>query len=391
MAHATLSPSSAHRWTKCPGSVALSAGLPDTPSRASEEGTAAHELAAMCLTQGKAPEAFLGRRIAVELDTFEVDADMVQAVGAYVQAIDFFTQGREHPRYIEQEVPLQFFTGEDGAQGTADAIVISGDELQVHDYKHGRGVEVFAEENTQLLLYALGALTIYGLLHEIDKVRLVIHQPRIKSGPDEWTLSVEELKSYAGIFRRAAILAMDDNPTAHLTPGESQCQWCRAKHVCPALEKAVVDATGVDFDDLTGKQLPVQRTPLARHMGQVELVEMWCRGVRSAVEQELLAGNEVPGWKLVQGRQGNRAWVDESLVEAALKSARIPSTVGYVRKLFSPTQAEKALATRNPRVWVKLEALISRAKGAAHVAPESDPRPALPMEDFEDISKREGE
>ena len=44
------------------------------------------------------------------------------------------------------------------AWGTSDVIAVIGNELMVADYKHGMGVEVDAESNEQLMLYAGGAL-----------------------------------------------------------------------------------------------------------------------------------------------------------------------------------------------------------------------------------------
>ena len=315
--HALLSPSSAHRWLECPGSVALSMGRPDTSSEAADEGTAAHELAADCLKSGANTSQHLGRVIKAGEREFTVDSDMAEFVQTYVDNIRLYAKD-SHSLMVEQALPVGKITGEKDAQGTSDAIIFMDDELQVHDLKYGRGNEASAIGNPQLKLYALAALYEYEPLHDFKRVRLVIHQPRINTAPSEWDCSVEELKAWSISVRAAASLALflvrePGGIAEWLNPGEKQCQWCKAKADCPALREFVKEEVGADFDMIkglppTGWRIPNQHTILSNSMRAVDLVEGWCKAVRAEVERLLLQGEPVDGFKLVQGRKGSRAW-----------------------------------------------------------------------------------
>jgi hypothetical protein len=411
MGHARLSPSSAKRWMSCPGSVVMSYGLPDPGSEHAREGTAAHFLAADCLTNDCHPSAHLGRWISVGDDGaawstpgvgYEVDVDMAGYVNHYVQEAMAQAKGAALVA-VETAVPIDAYTGETGAQGTADLIVIRDEVLQIHDLKYGRGVQVQAEGNEQLMLYALGALELYGMSYDLDHVELWIHQPRVSTTPSRWVCSLEDLMVFAEEVMRAARRVQEatdafifGDPGTLFYPSEEACRWCRAKHFCPALTEMVHETTGVDFENLDEKEfLNVQGLPdLGTKLAAVPLIEEWCKAVRAAVESELLAGNEVSGWKLVEGRRGNRAWINTEEVEALLKEKfRLKTEEMYDLKLISPTTAEKLKNEKviGPRQWLQVEKLITRADGKPSVAPEKDPRPALVIqavkEDFEDLGE----
>lgn len=398
-AHALLSPSGASKWMVCAGSVAMCKDLPDEVTKYNAEGDAAHQLAAWCLTENKDAKAYLGRVIKAKGYEFEVDDEMADAVQVYVNRVrEYAVLGHEfateHTLLIEQPLPIGHVTGEEDAEGTGDAIILTDDEIQVHDLKFGQGVRVNAERNKQLMLYALGALARFGMLGDFKRVRLVIHQPRLQH-LSEWDCAIEELQEFEDIARDRAVVAMfalgAPSLDTYLKPGD-HCKdgFCKARATCPALAKFVADTVGADFEVLAtaevgGELLPARYSPevLSAKMAATDLIEDFCRAVRAKVESELLAGNAVPGFKLVQGKRGARAWTDAEEVEKALKAMRLKQEQMYDFKLISPTTAEKLLKS-TPKRWNRLAPLIGQSEGRPSVAPESDKRPALVLGKTED-------
>lgn len=404
--HALLSPSSAHRWTRCAGSIVLTKDLPRTSSVFADEGTAAHELAATCFTKGSAAVDHIGEAITAGDNTFTVDADMAGHVQKYVDLV----RSLNAETMIEQKVPISSITGEQDATGTSDAVIIDGDELMVIDLKYGRGVKVDAEHNEQLAIYAAAAVEQFDILGEINHVRMVICQPRLDH-VSEWSLTAGQLDQFiskirvaAGIVRGSLAYAEEHSGEvkyADLNPGDKQCKFCDAKATCPALARQVLSTVADDFVDLSKPVAPqvahaaerqLDNTILGNLLSAVDLIEDWCKAIRTKTEAELLAGNEVPGFKLVEGRRGARKWTNSGEVEATMKSMRMKLEEMYELSLISPTTAEKLSKSGviGPRQWPKLQGMISQADGKPSVAPVSDKRPALTMaataDEFDDES-----
>lgn len=398
-AHARFSASGAHRWMRCPASLALEADCPDSSSEFADEGTAAHELAQMALTAGSPVSAFMGRVIEVNGRSFTVDQDMVGYVATYVDLVREIADSGT--LFVEQRVDFAAAIGVEPGEGfgTADAIVITHDgELQVHDLKYGRGVRVDAEQNEQLMLYGLGAVELFSIAYDFDRVRVFIHQPRLDH-VSEWVCPVDDLTgAFAAQAAQQAAAAIEahtiseqDMIVQYASPGDKQCRFCKAKASCPAASAAVAAAVVGDFKELTEgaieqavSDLPlVFSRALGRKMAVVDFVEGWCKAVRARSEAELLAGREVEGFKIVDGRRGPRQWVNPGEVETTLKAMRLKTEEIYDLKLISPTTAEKLAkgGTIGPRQWSKLEGLVTQSPGKPSVAPVSDPRPASNVAD----------
>lgn len=382
MAHARLSPSGAHRWIACPGSLALEAEYPDDSSSYAAEGTLAHDIAGQCLEDGLDPASFLGKRFEVDGYVFTVEEDMVRHVADYMSLVRSFSE--DGVLLIERRVDFSPVVGVEDSFGTADAIIIKGDTMTVVDLKYGMGVAVSAENNPQLMLYALGALNDYGDLADFKEICLVIHQPRLNTVSEHW-IKVEDLAAFGEEARSAAAVCLDaidlygtldDWAEKYLDAGPKQCRFCKAKATCPALRTEVDGAVGTvaTAEDMKSFLHSVDPDDLGAAMDKVDMVEQWCKGVRAETERRLLAGVEVPGYKLVEGRRGNRRWSDEALAEALFKSFRFRIEDMYDLKLINPTAAEKLLKD-NPRRWAKLEKLITRADGKPSVAKVTDRRP----------------
>lgn len=390
----------------CPGSVALEATCPDESSEFADEGTAAHELAAMALTNGNDANAYLGRVIQVNGKGWEVTEDMaghVQKYLDYVRAI-----GGE--LMVEQRLSIEAITKEPGAKGTSDAVILAGEELVIVDLKYGRGVKVDADANEQLQIYALAALGEFEFLGDFQRVRMVIVQPRLDH-IGEWDCSIADLREFGQKVTRSAercFAALEyhgnyaELHAKYLTPGNDQCRFCKAKAICPTLTEHVLSTVADDFVDVSKPVAPqlehaAERTfdnaTLGNLLGAADLIEGWCKAIRAKAEAELLAGHPVPGYKLVEGRRGSRRWTNDAEVEQTMKSMRMKLEEMYDFSLISPTTAEKLhkAGTIGPRQWPKLQGLITQSEGKPSVAPEADKRPALVIQatadEFADVTE----
>lgn len=392
--HASLAPSAAPRWMVCTGSHALETKVKFKPRTFS----------------------------------LQVDADMAANVQIYLDRMAAYAKaaGPQAEDQCEVEVPIDHLTGERGETGTADRLILDFERAEIHaaDLKFGRGVEVFAEDNEQLLMYLSGSLVQYQEFAPPGgwkTFRGSIHQPRINAEhPYEHVWTLKELMAFEERCKAAAeearqakqdfdLLALEGPALAawedkHLHPGEKQCKFCEAKATCRKAEEMVTDTVVAEFVNLdeepvvsSGQLTPIpsDTEKLSRLRAMTPFIRAWCDAVDAHIESEILNGRKFTDWKVVQGKRGNRRWTDAEEVEKLMKSMRMKHDEMYDYSVISPTVAEKKLAKTNPKRWKKLQAHISQAPGSPTVVPITDKRPALDIkpveEEFEKLVDNTGD
>lgn len=362
-AHAKLSASGSARWLNCTGSVKAERSFKDSSSPAAEYGTCAHELADIVLSTGKDIDSFLGQTLS-DAPSVKVDQEMIDNVQGYVNYVQSFGGEQFY------EVRLDYSHLVPNGFGTSDAVVIVNNVLHVIDLKMGKGVIVDAENNTQGMLYALGAVEEYGYLYDFDKVVIHIYQPRV-SNFSTWELSILDLTLFGEYVTKQAIEALSDD--APRTPGDKQCQWCKAKATCPALLKHAEKTISADFDNLDDLSDVGSLTPdkLSVILSNKKLIESWLKAVEEHISHTLLDGEEFPGFKLVAGRS-LRKWANED--EAQEQLITLLDEQAFEKKLLTVAKAEKALGAKRKK---KIENLIIKPEGKPTLAPESDKRPSI--------------
>lgn len=374
--HAELAPSAAHRWIRCPGSVPMSKGIGDTGSSYAAEGTWAHKLAEVRLDGREAlTEEEIADLVGLTGETYDTAA-MEEPVRYYVD----YVKGLGGDLFTEQRLSLAEITGEEGARGTADAVILRGSELVIADLKFGQGVKVDAVENPQLTIYAGAAVRTFAPMmdEELAQIRLIIIQPRLDH-VSEWTLTPAELEARLDTISKAAAearreMAAGDTAEWHLCPGLPQCRFCPARGRCRELARFALTAAGLP--ELKGTVPKLDTNMIGETLGKLDLIQSWIDGMRQVAEEELLKGHRIPGWKLVAGRAGPRKWGDKAAADRVLAEKGVPDSLRFTRELISPTQAEK-LAKEGKiteEQWQAVQGEITRSEPKPAVVPESDPR-----------------
>lgn len=393
--HALLSPSGAKKWLSCAASLACERDIPNTSGKAAVTGTACHTIAEMHLNQYiKGTALPLEREVgAYVLDEGkgQIKALISPMKGAVLITAGMIEQVRKYTDYCKAIIDVATYAklemrvnltevlhpGYEGVEtfGTADLVAVqelaNTDEhmLIIGDLKTGRH-RVEAKENKQLMIYALGVYRRLKRRYNITVVRLVIFQP-YAGGASEWDISVEGLELFAKFARKRALLALDayfrgkkNLKASDFKPSVDGCQWCRFSEQCAARTKTVNSVLAEELEgdfalELTPEQLVAEyeKLPLLRqHIDKVE----------KAMAAALHSGKKVPGYKLVEGRQGNRAWKDADAIEVS------HGDILKKEVLMSPTEAAKVLSADE---MAALEPFITRKPGAPCVATADDKRP----------------
>ena len=381
--HARLSASGSKKWLNCSGSLRLEEKFPDEGSSYAAEGTTAHKLAELKLLE--ATGQITKKEFIKQAAELETDAEMDEYTEGYKDyALERFAAvSAECPDAklsVEERLELSEYVP-DGF-GTGDAVIVGFHVLEIIDLKYGKGVPVSAQDNSQLMLYALGALTRYDWLYDVRKVRMHIYQPRIDN-IDTFETDTEALYMWGSWVKQRAKLALRKN--AACTAG-CWCDegFCKARPVCRAYSEEKSKLAYLDFK----QPAELSAEEIAEVLDKADELAKWAKLVSDyALEQAVNKGVKFPGFKLVEGRSC-RSYTDESAVTERLESAGCSESDITVKKLKGITDMEKLLGKK--RFAELLDGLIVKPAGKPVLVPEKDKRPELnttetAKADFEDI------
>lgn len=374
--HAKLSPSSAARWLTCTASVAMEEGIEEKQSSYAAEGTYAH---ALCELEGKYAVGQITRRqlTAAKKKIYSEEFHNAEVEEASLEYATYIKEEFQRLKKTCDVVVCEFETRLDlskwapGSFGTADCIIIAGDVLHVIDFKYGKGVKVEAEGNPQMMLYAGGALELYGSLYDIETVKYTIIQPRL-GGVSEASSGAQELVSW--LENTVAVKAKEaDSGKGHFAPSESACRFCKARAICEARAEYFL---GLFDDDPVPGRLSLDS--VGEILEKAKDMENWLRDLRALAYSALMEGKPVKGWKLVEGRT-SRKIVDEDKAAEALTKEGVPEDEIFTRKLVGVTALEKLLGAK--RAAAVLGDLLVKPKGQPSLAPVSAKRPEVHPEE----------
>ena len=369
--HAVLSASSAARWIACPPSARLNAEKSDAPSEYAAQGTDAHTLCEYKLRKA------LGERVRDPTKNLaSYDTEMEECAEAYCQFVtelvgQFRAESKDTMVSVEQRVDFSAFVP-DGF-GTADTLIISGNAVCIVDYKHGKGIEVSADHNPQMMCYALGCIQMFDSLYDIDEVRMVIFQPRL-ANISEFIISKTDLLAWAqDSLVPAAKLA-------HAGEGEfcagTHCQFCKIKATCRKRAEYNLERAQYDFE------MPptLEDTEVEAVLAKADMIAAWVSDIKEYALQRAIQGKQWTDWKLVEGRS-NRKYTDEAAVAKIVKEAGFEP---YEQKLLGITAMTGLLG--KSKVEELLGGFVVKPQGKPTLAPMSDKRPVMntAAEDFKE-------
>lgn len=390
-AHSKLGASSTHRWFHCPGSVKLIEAMGEGAKKSStfaDDGTLAHDIAARCLKSGEDAVVYLGEAdFATEAVFKEEDAEAVQVY------LDFIRKDQEelHPcltlveeRFHLPEVHPDFF-------GTTDCTIIGKHQAIVADYKHGAGIVVQAEKNTQLMQYAVGAL--YGTEAWNDDafpVEINICQPRVYGADPvrSWWTNVGDLKRWLrDDWLTAARRTEQDTP--FLQPGPwCNSTFCPKRLTCPAIKELrarVLTYTPEIIKAMEDWELGLAAT-------ETNIVKGLAKVFDEEVFTRLRAGKQISGWKIV-AKRADRVFKEEREIEEDGEKKVIPLSVALEEKFGDKAYEPAALKT--PPAIEKLGAdgkkfvkeWAYKPDNGVTVAPDTDARSGQTVRNRDDVFK----
>lgn len=360
--HAVLSASSSHRWIACPPSALLCAKEKDVSSEFAIQGTDAHSL---CEYKVK---KWLGQKSEDPTENLTYfNQEMADCSDMYAQYVTEQVQkAKEKCKdpivLVEQRLDFSKWIPE--GFGTGDCVIVADETLTVIDFKYGVGILVEAENNPQMMCYALGALTLFDGIYDITEVSMTIFQPR-RDNISTYTISKEELLKWADeVLSPAAQLAAKGE--GEFKAG-SHCQFCKVKATCRKRAEYNLELARYDFEMPTN----LEDEEIEVILSKADELASWVGDIKEYALQQAVSGKEWTGWKLVEGRS-NRRYVNETAAADKVQSAGYDP---YEHKVLGITAMTKLLG--KTKFEELLGSLIEKPQGKPTLVPVSDKRPAM--------------
>ena len=360
--HAILSASSSHRWLNCNPSARLEQEFADRETDAAAEGTAAH---ALCEHKLRRALKMRSKKPISPYDCDEMDACTDAYVEFVMEALAEAKQECKDPLVlIEQKLDFSCYVP-DGF-GTGDCLIVADKLLHIIDFKYGQGVLVDAEQNPQMMLYALGALRLFDSLYDITEVSMSIFQPR-RENVSTWTISVDDLLDWAeNTLKPKAELAFKGE--GEYTPG-SWCQFCKAAVKCRARAEAKLQLARYEF------AMPplLSDEEIEDILLKLDDLTKWANEITAYAQDAAVNHGKVwRGFKLVESRT-NRRYTDEEAVAQAANAAGYHDI--YKKSLIPITEMERLMGKKT--FAEVIGSLVEKPKGRPTLVPASDKRPAI--------------
>ena len=382
--HAKLSSSASKRWLGCPGSVKLSEHYPNGSSIYADEGTIAHGMAEGMISK----DDKLVQKYEVEAAKFygehpELNGTFLEMKMILQPYVDYVFE--EYAAQVHEDEAAQLMTEErvdlteyiPGGFGTSDVVILRQGRLHIIDLKYGKGVAVSAQDNPQLKLYALGTLARFDMLYDIEDVVMTIYQPRLDNVSTD-TIKAKDLYAWGEeVIKPGAQLALSEDAPVH---AGDWCQFCPARYDC---KERAHDA--MELQKYLG-QMVLSPEEIAEILGKIDRLVKFAEDIKDSALTKALDGEEIPGWKVVEGRSNRKYVGSEEEIVRQCEGAGYDQALLYERKLLTITNMEKLMGKK--QFAEVLGAYVEKPEGKPTLAPESDKRPAITnnsaAEDFAD-------
>lgn len=321
--HAKLSASGAHRWMLCPGSVKAEEDIPEQSNKYADEGTKAHNIAA-----NKLNSIFYGQATD---DTYYGD-ELENSTDDYVNHVmDIHDDVECSQHFVLIEKKVDFSNVVPEGFGTADCIIYNDTTLHIIDFKYGLN-PIYAKDNMQLLLYAIGVLNtikFWPTLPYPEYIVMYIVQPRIKNY-SVWEISYNEVTTYYKYINHKALEALKDD--APRVPSEGACRWCKARFTCYALKNVTKDVINLsNKQDLTNDDIRYV-------LDNAKLVKTFISSLEQRIYEQIESGGQFEGYKIIDGRSTRKLKEDAEEKLVALLGEK-----AYSKSIINITELDKLL------------------------------------------------